>query len=65
MDHTHEQGRCLDPGVKDKSPSALLIKAPAKSLRKTRQQRVAGCPGYAKGRAATGPMAFEKITKLR
>eukprot|EP00974_Lingulodinium_polyedra_P091894 8907157-Lingulodinium_polyedra.AAC.1 len=65
MDHTHEQRRCLDPGVKEKSPSTLSIKTPAKSLRKTRQLRVAGCPGHANGRTATGPMAFEKSTKLR
>eukprot|EP00974_Lingulodinium_polyedra_P125050 11193029-Lingulodinium_polyedra.AAC.1 len=64
MDCTHAQGRCMDPGVKEKSPSTLLIKAPAKSLRKTHQLRVTGCPGYATGRAATGPMAFENSTKL-
>eukprot|EP00974_Lingulodinium_polyedra_P070933 6865348-Lingulodinium_polyedra.AAC.1 len=39
VDHAHEQRRCLDPGVKEKSPSTLLIKAPAKSLRKTHQLR--------------------------
>eukprot|EP00974_Lingulodinium_polyedra_P112047 10839890-Lingulodinium_polyedra.AAC.1 len=65
MNHTHVQGRCRDPGVKEKSPSTLLIKPPAKSIRKTHQQRAAGCPGYAKGRAATGPIAFEKSAKLR